>query len=106
MNIHDADFEERVLKAAGPVLVDIWAHGCGPCKMVGAGLERIHARDPEAFSLLFANQEDIPEAAARLGVRASPTLVLFHQGQEIARRSGALIESQLVNWLNQSLPAT
>ncbi|WP_033073525.1 thioredoxin family protein [Sphingopyxis sp. MWB1] len=104
MDIHDADFEQQVLKAEGPVLVDVWAHGCGPCKMVGAGLERIHARDPGAFTLVYANQQDIPEAAARLSVRASPTLILFHDGEEIARRSGALIESQLVNWLDQSLP--
>lgn len=104
VDLFNETFSDVVEKAANTVVVDVWAPWCGPCKMVGPALERIHDKDPARFDLAYANLEDFPEAAERLDVKATPTLIIFRHGKELARRSGAMIESQIASWLEQNLP--
>ena len=103
INTSDESYEQDVLKAELPVVVDVWAPWCGPCKMVGPALERIADVNEHKFKLVFANMEHFPMTAEELGVKATPTLLIFKEGREVARRSGAVMQSQIQLWLDENL---
>jgi thioredoxin 1 len=87
--ITDSSFENDVLKADGPVLVDFWAEWCGPCKMIGPSLEEISDELGEKVTITKLNIDDNPEAPGRFGVRGIPTMILFKNGQPAATKIGA-----------------
>jgi thioredoxin 1 len=101
--VSDATFENDVLQADLPVLVDFWADWCGPCKVIGPSLEEISDELAGQVTIAKANLDDAEETAARFGVRAIPNLVLFKGGQEIARFNGAAPKSKLKAWLEDAL---
>jgi len=85
-----------------PVLVDFYADWCAPCKMLAPVLDEVaHAR---AGSLLVGkvDTDRSPAASERFGVRGIPTLILFRDGKEVARQTGALPRAQLEAWLAQA----
>ena len=93
--ITDSSFENDVLKAEGPVLVDFWAEWCGPCKMIGPSLEEISEELGEQVTITKLNIDDNPEAPGRFGVRGIPTMILFKNGQPAATKVGAEPKSRL-----------
>ncbi|MBX9731465.1 MAG: thioredoxin [Sphingomonas sp.] len=101
--IDDASFDNDVLKADKPVLVDFWAEWCGPCKVIGPSLEEISDELADQVTITKANLDDAPEAATRFGIRTIPNLVLFKGGEEVARFSRAAPKSQLKAWLEGAL---
>ncbi|OQW76306.1 MAG: thioredoxin [Proteobacteria bacterium ST_bin13] len=101
--IDDASFDNDVLKADKPVLVDFWAEWCGPCKVIGPSLEEISDELADHVTITKANLDDAPEAATRFGIRTIPNLVLFKGGEEVARFSRAAPKSQLKAWLEGAL---
>ncbi len=103
LQLSDDDFEEKVLKASGPVLVDYWAEWCGPCKMITPILEDI-AKDYEGkLTVAKLNIDDHPATPQRYGVRGIPTLMLFKNGEVEATKVGALSKSQLSAFLDSNL---
>ncbi len=87
-DVDDASFEREVLQAEGPVVVDFWAPGCGPCKRVDEVLEELEREHP-AVSFLKLDVEASPRAAQRSGVLSIPTAILFDGGEARAEVLGA-----------------
>lgn len=100
---HD-NFEHVVLKADKPVLVDYWAEWCGPCKMVGPVIKEIAEEYRDRLSVCKVDVDSNPSVAEKYEVRGIPTLMLFHQGEIIDRKVGALSKNQLCEFIDTQLP--
>ncbi len=92
-------------QAGLPVLVDLWAPWCGPCRMVSPVLEQLARRYAGRLKLVKVNVDDAPAVARRFAVQAVPTLLVTHRGQVIARQAGAAPEPTLRQWLDKTLAA-
>ncbi|MDG2172325.1 MAG: thioredoxin [Flavobacteriales bacterium] len=88
LEITDANFEEVVLKSDKPVLVDFWAAWCGPCRMVGPVIEEISNDYSEKAVVGKVDIDSNQEYAAKYGVRNIPTVLVFHNGEVVARQVG------------------
>ena len=103
LKITDQSFEQDVLKAAGPVLVDYWAEWCGPCKMIGPALEEMATSLSGRLTVAKMNIDDNPQTPKKYGVRGIPTLMLFKGGEAAATKVGALSKSQLTAFIDSNL---
>lgn len=103
--ISDSDFDENVLKASGPVLVDFWAEWCGPCKQLSPILDEIATEMGEKVTVAKVNIDQNPDSPTKYGVRGIPTLILFKDGQPVATKVGSMPKSQLVEWLESTIAA-
>jgi len=102
-HVSDASFDQDVLKAERPVLVDYWAEWCGPCKMIAPILDEV-ARDYDGrLQVAKLNVDENGGTAAKFGVRGIPTLMLFKNGAVVATKVGALSKSQLTLFLDSHL---
>ncbi len=98
-----ANFETEVVDASQtlPVLVDLWAPWCGPCRSLGPVLEKLEAAYGGAFKLVKVNTEEEPDLATAFGVRSIPMVVLMQGGQPVDGFVGALPESQIRQFLDK-----
>ena len=85
-----------------PIVVDFWAQWCGPCKMMAPNFAAAAARMPQV-RFVKVDSDQAPDASARLRIRSIPTLLLFQDGQERARVSGAMPTGALVSWIESHL---
>jgi thioredoxin 2 len=86
-----------------PVLVDIWAPWCGPCRMVSPALEHLAGEMAGRIKLVKVNADVAPQVSAAFEVRAIPTLLVMRGGEVLSRQTGAAPEHQLRNWLEEVL---
>lgn len=94
--ISDAQFEQEVLKADTPVLVDFWAPWCGPCKNIAPLIEELAGDYAGKLKVVKVNVDDHKEAARKYNVRGIPNLVLFKNGELADQIVGAVAKSELV----------
>lgn len=102
-HLTDANFQAEVLDAASPVLVDVWASWCGPCRLM-APLMDWAATEFEG-RLLVGKLEADPNPASRdrLQIQGLPTLILFRNGEEVARHEGAMSQPMLRDFLDDHI---
>ncbi|WP_163831488.1 thioredoxin TrxA [Spartinivicinus ruber] len=103
LNVTDENFDQEVLNAEGPVLVDYWAEWCGPCKMITPILDEIANEYKDRLKVCKLNIDDNEATPPKYGVRGIPTLMLFKNGNVEATKVGALSKTQLVAFLEGNL---
>ncbi|MFC8430501.1 thioredoxin [Streptomyces sp. NPDC057253] len=101
----DDDFTEVVEQATVPVVVDLWATWCGPCRMVSPALEKVATELAGTIKLVKVDIDKNPRLAQRFEVQAVPTLLVLDKGRTIARQAGAAPAPALRRWVEQSIAA-
>ena len=103
LHVTDGEFNETVLKASEPVLVDYWAEWCGPCKMIAPVLDEVATEYAGKLTIAKLNIDNSPETPQHYGVRGIPTLMLFKDGEVEATKVGALTKSQLTEFIDNNM---
>ncbi len=103
VELTDDTFDQEVLQAEQPVLVDYWAPWCGPCKMLMPIVEQVADARNGDLKFTKLNVDDNADVTAKYSIRGVPTLMLFKQGNVVASKSGAMSKAQLDAFLDQNL---
>ena len=100
VTVTNASFQSEVLACEKPVLLDFWAPWCGPCRMIAPTVEQI-AQERTDIKVGKVNVDEEQALAAQFGVMSIPTLILFKDGDEIARRMGAQPKTSIVSMFEE-----
>jgi thioredoxin 1 len=103
VNVTDASFDDEVLSAEVPVLVDFWAEWCGPCKMIAPILSEIADEYAGKIKVCKVDVDANPDIPPKFGIRGIPTLILFKGGNAEATKVGALSKTQLTEFVEEAL---
>jgi thioredoxin 2 len=99
VSLTEADFDLHATRNDIILVVDFWAPWCAPCRMMAPAFEKAAGLLEPRFRLAKVNTEEEQGLAARFGIRSIPTLVLFRQGQELARQAGSMGVQEIVRWV-------
>lgn len=103
VNVTDDTFEQEVLQAEGPVLVDFWAPWCGPCKMIAPLLEELASTYDGKIKICKVDVDSNKEIPAKFNIRGIPTLTVFKAGAAESTKVGALSRAQLTDFIDSSI---
>jgi thioredoxin 2 len=101
----DDDFTEVAEQSAIPVLVDMWAPWCGPCRMVSPALAQLAEERAGQLKLVKVDVDKAPTLSQRFGIQAVPTLMVLRDGEVVARQAGAAPANVLRDWVDQAIGA-
>ena len=96
LNIDDGAFEEKVLSSDKPVLVDFWAEWCGPCHMIAPYVKQIAEEQKDSLVVAKMDIDSNPITPGQYGIFSIPTLMLFKDGDVVARITGAMPKDRIV----------
>ena len=97
----EGNFEQEVTKSSTPVLVDMWAAWCGPCRMIGPVEEELAGTYQGKMKMGKLNVDDHPQVAAQLRIMNIPTLLLFKAGKEVDRIVGVVPKEELTRRIDR-----
>ena len=100
---NDDNFDADVLQSDKPVLLDLWAEWCGPCKMIAPLLDEAAEEYADRLTVAKLNIDENPVTPPKYGIRSIPTLMLFKDGAVHAQKIGAMSKSQLAEFLDTNL---
>lgn len=103
VHVTDVSFENDIIKADRPVLLDLWAEWCGPCKAIAPMLDEVAVEYKDKLTIAKLNIDENPKTPQRFNVRGIPTLILFKNGQVEGQKVGALRKSDLIAFLDGKL---
>ena len=100
-NVTDGSFDQEVLNAEGPVLVDYWAEWCGPCKMIAPIVEEIAEEYGDKLKVDKMDIDSNMQTPQKYSIRGIPTLMIFKDGKVQASKVGALTKGQLKEFVEE-----
>ncbi|NDG75406.1 MAG: thioredoxin [Synechococcaceae bacterium WB8_1B_136] len=103
LHLTDANFQAEVLEAGTPVLVDVWAPWCGPCRLMAPLMDWAASAYEGRLAVGKLEADPNPTSRDQLQIQGLPTLILFKNGQEVARHEGAMAKPQLQAFLDAQL---
>ncbi|MDB5804202.1 MAG: thioredoxin [Betaproteobacteria bacterium] len=103
VELNEGNFSAQLVASDIPLVVDFWAPWCGPCRSMAPHFERAASLLEPQVRLAKLNTEEAQATAARLGIRSIPTLIVFRNGREVARQSGAMDANSLVQWVREQV---
>ena len=103
VDLNSSTFDDVIVNSDTPVIVDFWAPWCGPCKVMGPTFKSVASKYPLKTLFGKVNTQDEQQLASRFNIQSIPTLIMFKDGKEVQRVSGALDETNLTNFVNSYL---